>query len=567
MKKVIILIFLTGISLISKSQSSTPFNITNLKFKDQKYKCVRPAAIKFSTDENFLYIGFNTANNFKFIKYDCEKAKIEYEYYYDVKNVNNFVISPDEANVVLFLPDGMYYLPSFQSKNKVYKMASAGNLSGTGWMNENQICSGAGSIFDISSWTSSYPQNREPEKIASQYIQQFNSNINTNYQLFFEKRSGYSQIGLWVQSIRDPESHKQIFADNNNDSYPYAVSLYSKRSAYFNNDGILIKTGFISNDNSEAFCFEIKNPYGASNEGFWSNEKDNLIKRLQKGEYIEARIFAARFHPVTGETLGPSEQAKAELQIIKIEGNTVTARLAKKIISNTVVNENDYVGFIHANWGKIEQPKSSWMTGLSGFANPSFYTEYHNEVKIKQSSQIKKCDNLESYEVNSNSNNILTNSKKEENSNYSEPGFSGHYSGIISKEYTKGGENIYYRNSNCSISNLHFVDANNVSTTNNIVAQGKGLYLILTLLNFVQRNGKFEYYQSSYMEDATGTVYAKSENLNFQSTKPSLEAIVGGGLRSLPSGVTEKPLYISFKIEDKFSDAKIEGFFKIIVVR
>mgnify|MGYP006336593703 CR=1 FL=1 len=150
MKNVTLLIFLIGISFIGKSQSSTPFNITNLKYKDQKYKCDRPVAIKFSTDENYLYIGFNTANSFKLIKYDCENAKVEFEYFYEAKDVYDFVVSPDDQSLIMGLKDGSYYIRDFKIKRKLYKLPA---FAGAGWINENQFCCGPQMVFDISLWT------------------------------------------------------------------------------------------------------------------------------------------------------------------------------------------------------------------------------------------------------------------------------------------------------------------------------------------------------------------------------------------------------------------------------
>jgi|GEM_PF-5705193 len=144
----------------------------------------------------------------------------------------------------------------------------------------------------------------------------------------------------------------------------------------------------------------------------------------------------------------------------------------------------------------------------------------------------------------------------------------GHYNDIFSSGNYKAFNNtLYYKSNSAVVKEVLFAGANNNSQWGDVKINGGALMqTFITIDGFKRVGGRYSYTYSACITFENGEVYQKNENIDtynlnepflfeFEYTAPKLK----GGVASLP-------LYSNFSIKDKFSDAKIQGFYKFTLL-
>lgn len=566
MKHLIICLIAFLINLIghpSYSQYENYFNINNIAFKDFEYPSAKPDELKFSEDEKTLIAVFNNLNGFRLLKIDCDSKTPIFDKVFPIKNLAFYRFSPNKKQMLIERARirQLIYIPNVEIPEKFYTIDVAYRYS-FDWIDEENIFLDD-QVFNLKSWNFNNNITKAMgKKMLDDRDQYFKSNYNKNFQLFFKNtfsriRNGVHETGsgLWIQSVNDPSSERVLFYDDNNECANAIVSLNSKRVAYYFKSRIIIRTAYLVKKDYKYVCIDISN---LNTEEFQSR-KSYLIQNINQECYVEADVYAARIHPVSGEVIEGGTNLKGKVQIVGYEGNTLIGRIISTVNNNDNINGNDFIKVIRTlSYGTINGDQGA-DGRQRGWVNPK-YLNYHQGISINLNNRINSCVKANSLlkketRVTESTNSTLGNNK-------------GHYNNELPGATYLSSQNVYYKSNKINVVEVYVVDGQDRQLTDLNVKVGTPIYIHIFFTGLRKNiTGKYQYTYSQYLENSDGKVEASSGDINEESKIAGVLLNIGGGLNSIPSNISHKEVYLSFRIKDRNSDGLTVGVLKFRVVR
>jgi len=342
----------------SFSQNVNLFDVDEIEFVDKHIKNINPVAMEISDDTKSLIVVSNEYGKLKLLKYNCQTGNIVFAKNFNFDQFYDFRISPDNKNLLLINSNGiLYYWPDFENTEKFYNISDR-KISEFFFASNSliAICYSGGkcAAFNIDTWD--FIKTSFGDEVAISNMRDIRSKMiatmispNNNYVIYFGNNSNRTDYGMWIKNNNVSYPPKMLLSmdDLGYGNHIRLISPDSKIIVYEKDNNIIIKNAKKVDVKYWYFCFELKYPLDpgdfSATHG-WNNEA--FQRKLNKGDYIIARVCNSKVHPITGTKLGAGDP-KVWIQIIKIENNTLFCRINANVADKYSISEDDFIDKIN----------------------------------------------------------------------------------------------------------------------------------------------------------------------------------------------------------------------------